>query len=100
MKHVAKELGHNVSDFHLQQMLILVGTDGFVSRDQFFKVLTREKDADGNPIATSILEMYAEDSDEEGEEAKAQLKKIFQSIDADKSGSVSYTEWRKTVGER
>ena len=100
LKHVAKELGHNVSDFHLQQMLILVGTDGFVSRDQFFKVLTREKDADGNPIAASILEMYAEDSDEEGEEAKAQLKKIFQSIDADKSGSVSYTEWRKTVGER
>ena len=36
LKHVAKELGHDVPDFHLQQMLILVGTDGFVSREQFY----------------------------------------------------------------
>ena len=99
LKHVAKELGHDVPDFHLQQMLILAGTDGFVSRDQFYKVLTREKDADGN-LATSTLKMYAEDSDEEGEEAKVQLKKLFQSIDTDKSGSVSYKEWKKIVGER
>ncbi len=65
VKYIAKELGENVSDHYLEQMITQAGTDGRVSAEQFYKVLTRKPGDSMN-----LLGMYADSSDEEEEQGQ------------------------------
>ena len=60
VKYIAKELGENVPEAYLEQMIIQAGANGRVSPEQFHKVLTWKT---GDSI--SILDRYADSSDDE-----------------------------------
>ena len=59
LKSIAKDLGENVSDEYLENMIAQAGTDGRVSAEQFFMVLTSKGDI------TSIVSRYADSDDDE-----------------------------------
>jgi len=68
VKHIAGELGEKVEDDYLKQMILQAGgTDGHVTKEQFFKVMTW-KSREGESF---IVEMYADSSDDEEEPAKS-----------------------------
>jgi centrin-1 len=63
LKGIAKQLGATTSDESLENMIVQFGTDGRVSAEQFFKVLTRKP---GSGLI-DVIEMYADSSDDDQE---------------------------------
>ena len=63
VKSIAKQLGENKSVEDLQNMIFQARTDGRVSPDQFFKILTRKPGESVN-----IVNMFAADSSDEEQE--------------------------------
>lgn len=64
VKSIAKELGENMSDADLNNMVVQFGTDGRVNADQFYKLLRTQ------PGEFNIIEMYADSSDEEQDQMR------------------------------
>ena len=62
VKNIAKQLGENMSEEHLHDMIALAGTDGKVTEQQFYETLTRKL---GDSF--SLVSMYADSSDDEAE---------------------------------
>jgi centrin-1 len=58
VKTMAKQLGENMSDDDLHYMVDSFGTDGHVSANQFFKLLTQ-------PREFNLADMYVDSSDDE-----------------------------------
>ena len=63
VKSIAKQLGETMSEDDLNNMIVQAGTDGRVTSDQFYKVLTRKPGESFN-----LVEMYADSSDDEPDE--------------------------------
>ena len=60
VKSIAKQLGENMSEEDLENMIVQAGTDGKVSEQQFYEILTRKP---GDSF--SLVSMYGEDSSDE-----------------------------------
>ena len=67
VKSIAKQLGENMSEDDLNNMIVQAGTDGRVSAEQFYKVLTTKP---GDSI--NLVDAYADNSDDEQEQQRGQ----------------------------
>ena len=63
LKSIAKQLGATTSDESLENMIFQFGTDGRVSADEFYKILTKKP---GTGLS-DVIEMYADSSDDDQE---------------------------------
>ena len=61
VKSIAKQLGENMSDADLENMVVQFGTDGRVNSDQFYKLLKTK------PGEVTLADMFADSSGDEEE---------------------------------
>ena len=78
---IAKQLGENMSEDDLENMIVQAGTDGKVSSEQFYKVLTRK------PGSLSIVDMYNDSSDDEPDDEEGGGSPMTEIADGAKKGA-------------